>query len=364
MNFPLRSSSASTLLTGFLSAGAFAGGALLLAGGLSTKYEADRTFAVTYSQTAKSETTAMELLIDGEPLEGRGFGGGGRETTFTFGYNDTIVEATEGAPTKIKRVFSEAAGSMSMEMREETMEMEFPSAFDGLTLTLTEKDGEVEAEVTDGDAPEDERLSGHWMALALDSLLPEDEVEAGDEWDIEGEDLAKALGLGLQRILLDRPEPEGGEEGGRGRRRGGMRGGAGGAADMLAGGDWEVTAKMTEETEEVGGLECAVIMIKAEISGSPPQRERGEGRRRDRSAGPMVASQESSMEANFSGEFEGKLLWNAEGAYPVSFTFEGTAELSSEMVRETQRGLMERASTQEISLDINVTVEAGKAESK
>lgn len=366
MNFPLRSSSASTLLTGLLSAGAvtaFAGGAVILAGGLVTKYEAQRTFAVTYSQTAKSETTAMEILIDGEPLEGRGFGGGGRETTFSFDYTDTIVDVTEGAPKKIKREFGEAAGGMSMEMREETMEMEFASAFDGMTLTLTEKDGEVEVEVTDGDAPEDERLDGHWMALALDSLLPKDEVEAGDEWEVNGEDLAKALGLGVQRILLDRPEPQGGEEGG-GRRRGGMRGGAGGAADMLAGGDWDVTATMTEETEEVGGVECAVIEIKAEISGSPPQRERGEGRRRDRSAGPMARSQESSMEASFAGEFEGQLLWNVEGAYPASFTFEGTAELTSEMVRETQRGLMERASTQEISLDINITVEAGKAESK
>ncbi len=309
----------------------------------------------------------MEMLIDGEPLEGRGFGGGGgRETTFSFDYTDTILAASEGAPTKIKREFGEAAGGMSMEMRGEAMEMELASAFDGMTLTLTEKDGEVEVEVTDGEAPEDERLNGHWMALAIDGLLPEDEVEAGDEWDIEGEDLAKALGLGVQRILLDRPEraePEGGEGGGRRRGRGGMRGGTGGAADMLAGGDWEVTAKMTEETEEVDGVECAVIEIKAEVSGSPPQRERGQGRR-DRAAGPTSLQQEARQESSFSGEFEGKLLWNVEGSCPVSFSFEGKAELNSEMVRETQRGLMERSSTQEISLDINVTVEAGKAESK
>ncbi|MEM8709872.1 MAG: hypothetical protein AAGG01_02885 [Planctomycetota bacterium] len=348
-----RSTSTGRFIAGSLLFATIAGASTLaLAERLATGYEKDRAFTVSLSSETASETTRNEILMDGEPIDrgGRGFGGGERTSTFEVEYTDTIMAAADGAPSRVKRTFDAVSGATEMEGRDGPVERSMESSFEGLTMILTRADDDtVEIEIEDGDAPDQERLEGHALELPLDGLLPEDEVEAGSEWEIDGEAFMDALGMGMQRKLVDRPERGGGERGerggrgGRGGRRGGQRGGGNGAA-MLAGGDWNITATLTDETKDVDGIECMVIKIEAEVDGSPESPER-EG---------------VSVDASFSGNFEGELLWCKSESRPVELSVEGTYELSTEMTRDSERGVFEMSRAEETTVEITVSVAASE----
>lgn len=339
--------------------------ALALSAKLGTDYAPERTFQVSFSQESSSESSS-EAFLNGEPME-RGGMGGERTSSGAFAFTtlDTVLEAKDGAPTKVSRLFEDVSASRTFQMRDEPMEMEGESAFEGITLILTKKGDELEVGVGEGDtAPEEERLEGHSMTLVLDRLLPDEAVEAGDEWSVEGEDLLAAMGHGLQEVLIDRPEPQdegGGGRGGRG--RGGMGRGmmARGATGMLAGGEWDVTLKMTEETEDVDGVTCAVIEIEAEVEGDAPAFGGRGGRGRDRMVGQEGRGGGGTQEASYTGKFEGQLLWSVEGKHPVRLTLEGTTEMNSESERETERGVFEMSSRTETTLKVTVEVTAGSA---
>ncbi|MEC8511022.1 MAG: hypothetical protein VX015_02675 [Planctomycetota bacterium] len=342
----------------------FASGAAALGlfGALGTDYSQNRVFEVSVSQTSSSERVSMEITMNGEPIDrgGRGGGGGGgRTSTFSLTTTDVVLAAEKGAPTRIQRTFDEVSAESSFEMRGETRDVEMESAFEGLTIVLSAEGGEVEVEVTDGDAPEEDRLEGHSLALSLDRLLPEDEVEVGDEWSIEGDDLMAALGQRLQSKLIDRPERQ---EGGEGRgRRGGSRGprGVSSPLTMLADGDWEVTATLTDETEDVDGVECVVITIEAEVEAEIEMGQRG---RRDRAVGQEGRG--GSSETTCSAEFEGRLLWSVDAEHPARLEFEGSIEISSERMRESDRGVMEMSSLTETSFETTIDVTVGTAKDK
>ena len=348
-----------------LAAAATAG--VLVTAGLSTRYSTDRSFEVSVALESSNEVLSSELYIDGEPMDRGGFGGGGSSTSISYSYTDTPKEVKEGTLTGVERAFDEVSATSEREGRDGPMEMEAESSFEGLTILITGEDDESEVEIVDGEEPEGEgRLEGHRLSLPLDALLPEDAVEPGASWDIEGEDLMIALGAPLERKLIDRPE-RGGEGGGGGRGgrggRGGMRGGSARTGlGAIAGGDWSITATFTEETEESGGLECAVISLEMEVEGAMEARQRGGRGGRGgqfRTGAPLSLPQEST----YTGEFEGALLWSIEEERPVALRFEGSYQVDMEMERETQRGLMEMSRSTETTLEINVDVATGKAES-
>lgn len=349
-----------------LAAAATAG--VLVTAGLSTRYSTDRSFEVSVALESSNEVLSSELYIDGEPMDRGGFGGGGSSTSISYSYTDTPKEVKEGTLTGVERAFDEVSATSEREGRDGPMEMEAESSFEGLTLLITGADDESEVEIVDGDEPEGEgRLEGHRLSLPLDALLPEEAVEAGDTWDLEGEDLMAALGAGLEAKLIDRPE-RGGERGGEGRGgrggRGGMRGGgARSGLGAIAGGDWSVTATYTEETEEAGGLECAVISLEVEVEGTMEARMRGgRGGRGGGGGGALELAPTLPQESTYSGEFEGKLLWSLAEERPVSFSFEGSYQVDMEMERETQRGLMEMSRSTETTIEVTVEVAAGEVE--
>lgn len=174
-----------------------------------------------------------------------------------------------------------------------------------------------------------------------------------------------ALGAPLEGKLIDRPQ-RGGEGGGEGRGgrggRGGMRGGgARTGLGAIAGGDWSITATFTEETEEAGGLECAVISLEIEVEGAMEARQRGG--RGGRGGQVLSPSAPAPQESTYTGEFEGALLWSIEEERPVALRVEGSYQVDMEMERETQRGLMEMSRSTETTIEVNVEVATGKAES-
>ncbi|MFT5732722.1 MAG: hypothetical protein ACJAZN_003459 [Planctomycetota bacterium] len=345
--------------SGFLLAGgalaAVSAGATLLLGGLQTNYEKARVFEVSYSTESSTETLKMEVMRNGEPMDRGGRGGGERTQTFELAYTDTVLEAADGSPSKTQRVFDSIGGDSSSEGRDGPVERSLESAFDGLTLVLSESAGEVKIEVTDGDAPDEDRLQGHSLRLPLDGLMPKESVEVGAEWEIEGLAFLAAIGTDLQTKLTDPAERGGGgERGGRGGggggqrgQRGGQRGGGGNG--MLAQGDWTITATLTDETRDVDGVSCAVIKIEADVEGEP---EAGGGGR-----GGM------QTDRSFEGTFEGELLFCTEKSYPVSLDVSGSYQLSADMSSDSDRGSFEMSSIVETTITANVTVGASTASS-
>ena len=325
-------------------------GATLVFDAMGTKYAEKRVFDVSYSTETITENLTMEMIRDGESMD-RG-GQGGRTQSFEVAYTDTILEAADGAPTKIERMFDSVGGDMIMDGRDEPIERSLDSAFDGITLVLTQGDDGVEVEVSDGDAPDSERLDGHALRLPLDGLLPSEDAEEGAEWEIDGAAFMAAMGMGMQRKLVDRPERGGGGEGrggrGGGGGRGGQRGGGGNnnGGNMLADGTWEVTGTLTDETREVDGVKCAVIKIAAEVEGEPEAGNQREGMTR---------------ESSYNGQFEGELLFCVEEGHPVSFEVTGGYELSSDSSFDSERGSMEMSRVDETKITLNVTVAARAA---
>lgn len=350
--------SSSILVAGVLVSTAFAG-ADLLGETIATKYEENRTFDVTMKHEISAETTAMSFTIDGEERGGDRMPGP-RESRYQWAYTDTVMGVNDGSPTKVERSFGDVGGESRFSMRGEERTMDLASAFEGMTIVLTDENGETELEVTDGDAPDAERLEGHTLALPIDGLLPDGEVEVGDTWEIDGKAFVAALGLETRGKLMDRPERQ--ESGGQGRGRGGRGGGGrfGGGnlqASMIAGGDWTVEATLTDETVERGGLDCMVIEIEAEVEGTPPARERRGGR--DFALRASIAPE--LQDSEYEGRFEGKLLWSKVEQRPVALTVEGESTLETSRTRETPRGVMEMESTVVTEFDIEMNIGAGTA---
>lgn len=361
----LRPTPAILAATSFVAA---ASAAVLIESTLATRYSKERTFEVSVGIESSNEVISSELYIDGEPMDRGGFGGGGSSSSLSYSYTDTPKEVKDGSLTKVERTFDEVSASSEREGRDGPMEMEAESSFEGLTILISGEDDESEVEIVDGEEPEGEgRLEGHRLSLPLDALLPDEAVEPGATWDLEGEDLMIALGAPLEGKLIDRPQ-RGGEGGGEGRGgrggRGGMRGGgARSGLGAIAGGDWSVTATFTEDTEEAGGLECAVITLEMSVEGEMEMRMRGGRGGRGGGGGAVAPTGAVPQESTYSGEFEGQLLWSLEENRPVAFSMEGSYQVDMEFERETQRGLMEMSRSTETSIEVTVEVSTGKVES-
>lgn len=325
---------------------------------LTTDYTRDRSLTVTVDSATEMETTASEVTMDGEPVEARGGFGGGMASERSYSYTDSVLAAKDGAPKKVKRVFGEVGGTATMPSRDGEQEVTLESAFSGATVVIDATGAETKFEVLEGKL-EDAQLAGLVPTLALDRLVPGEEVEVGATWELEGADVLAAVGHELERNLFRRAAPEGGAGEGRGERGGrGPGGRMGGGLAVLENGEWDAQAKLTEETEEVDGVECAVVTLEIEVSGELPEMGAG-GRGRDRAFGLDLAPLANTFEA----EFKGRLLWSMKEARPVKFTLTGTIETVRDMERETERGLMKSHTEQETRFDLTVDVTVGpKAE--
>jgi hypothetical protein len=327
---------------------------------LSTDYSRDRSLIVSVVSKTETETTASVMTIDGEPREGRP-GGGGSSSERSYSYADTVLESKDAAPKKVKRVFGDVGGTVTMPSREGgEQEIALESAFSGATVVIDATGAETKFEVLGGKL-EEEQLVGLVPTLALDRLVPGEEIEVGATFELEGADVLAAVGHELERNLFRRPAPAegGGGEGRGGRGQGGPMGGRmGGGYAVLEGGEWDAKGKLTEETEEVDGVECAVVTYEIEVSGELPEMAAG-GRGRDRAFGLAAAPLANTFEA----ELKGRLLWSTKEARPVKFTLTGTLETVRDSERETERGVFKSHTEQETRFDLTVDVTAGpKAE--
>lgn len=308
---------------------------------LTTQYSSQKAYRVEVASSFSMETVDFSMERDGEPFEGGRGGGMSTEETRRVVMLDTVIEAKDGAPTQVRRSFEEISATSFRIFGENERENERECPLNGVVLDLTLDDGEVVAEVVDGETPENEELlQGHQLALALDALLPEGEVEVDEAWELDEDAIVRTFGFDVEKALFPTPQAEPRGEGrgeGRGRRGGGMRFGGGGAARYFENGDWEAEATLEADTEEYEGVECHVIVIEAEASGELPERERG-GRGGGRGGEERVSGFEVAsplFENSFELELEGKLYFSVEGGHPLHLEVEG--QLTTESVREMER---------------------------
>jgi len=326
-------------------------GTVLLAGhDVATDYTRERTLRIESETTITLETTSFEMLVDGEPMD-RPFGGGGMafQETRSVVLLDQHLESEDGRPTKVRRTFETIDVETSVTFGESDDDSSSQGPLAGVVLELTvDEDGEVSGEVVEGDAPDDEELlEGHVLELFLDALLPGDEVDADDTWELDTDAVARALTLALSPKLFPTPEPEAVEAGagrGEGGRRGrGRRGGA--AARFLQDAEWEGQATLQATDEEYDDEACTVISLELEASGELPESGFGGGRRRERGFGLEPATHPALAESSFEVELEGRLVFSNVSMRPVRFELEGTVstERSNEFDRQGRTMTMNTA---------------------
>ncbi|HTF89431.1 MAG TPA: hypothetical protein VK843_13545 [Planctomycetota bacterium] len=302
---------------------------------LATDYSADKGFKVEFESSLSMKTTSSSMERDGEPVEGRGMGGGASSQSRKAVYVDKIVAAKDGKPSKVTRAFETLAGSSTTTRGEEERTTDLDPPLAGVTLSLERaENGDVTAKVVDGKAPSDDAaLEGHHMELALDALLPDGEVADGASWEPNKDAVRRALMLDMEKALFPRPAPPEGEAGGGGGgggRRGGF-GGGGGDGRLLDMAEWEAKATLTEEKAEKDGVACRVIAIELKAKGDMPDPPMG-GRR-----GQMFGNEsDSAVFGNtYKIELEGKLYFSTAEKRPVALEVEGS--MSQETDREFER---------------------------
>lgn len=332
----------------------FVGLAALAAHDLSTDYTADRTLQVAVETEVAVETTHFAMERNGEPVEGRfGGGGGGSEMSRSVVHTDQVLAHEDGVPTRVRRVFEEVSSTMSVEERDGSRDFDSESPLDGETLILTlDEDGDVVAELEQGAPDRLGALKGHSLRLALDALLPPDEVDEGDSWEPSGDDLLRAMLLDVEQALFPTPVREEGGEGGRGRgfRRGGRQGSP---LSFFKLAEWDTEAELTDQTTRVAGLECVVIELQFEAEGDLP--ERTFGRDPERFASLSGASV-TAIESTFEVELEGKLFVSLESKRPVKLEIEGEFTLDSNTEFSSGDMTMSIERTQEGTIEHSITV--------
>lgn len=328
---------------------------------LRTQYTPGLSLQTELTVSHASERTAFSMVRDGEEVDMSGRMGGPSTTARTGVILDTFIAVKDGAPTHVERTF-ETLGSNSARMRrDEEVVSDWSGPLEGVTLELLLEDGEVVVDVTDGSEPDDEALlEGHRLALGLDALLPAEGVALGDEWEIEGAALMRALGLDLDAVLFPpapRPELEGGGGPGGGNRGGGFGGGApAGFAGLFLDADWDIEATLAAELEDLDGIACYVIEF--EGTGEAEVEERGGF---GGGGGPRALAPFEPLTTTLAGsgtlELEGKLYFAKDAARPLLLEVEATTVVESETTRESRNGgEIQTSSTTEGTLELTLRV--------
>jgi hypothetical protein len=276
---------------------------------------------------------------------------------------DQVLAHEGNKPTKVKRHFDKVGGKTSF--NENDMDVESP--FEGATVELTGDGADVKLEFVEGKKPDHEgALEGHKLALALDALLPDKEVEKDSKWELDNAQIRRAIGADLLKAFYPPPQRDdsaGGGGGGGGQRRGGgMRGGA---DRILALAEFTGKAKVVALDEEVDGHKCVKVEIEISAKGSMPEPQMGGGRR-----GRMLEPEASlAFESTYTVSAQGAFYFSLDGKRPVKLELEGTIgsvsdrEMKGRGDDETMHK-MHSSSDGKLSLKVEVSEEAVEKKAK
>ncbi|MEX1023639.1 MAG: hypothetical protein WD226_01060 [Planctomycetota bacterium] len=298
---------------------------------LATEYAQNRSVRVVVSTSLDMETVESEMLVNGEPVEGRGGRERSSDETRTIEYVDEWLAVEDGELREVRRSFETLAARGVARFGDNERDIERDAPLADVTLMLAVTESGLSVEVVEGDAP-DQALQGQRPELSLDALLPDGEVALNEVWNLEAEAIARALGLDLEATLFPEPEREPEDEGGR--RGRGVRG-ARSPFRPFHELDWSGTATL-HAAEEHAGQRCARIALEIRGEGELTPPERG-GRRGGRA---VDLATEARLATEFEVVLEGTLWFAVERGLPVELTLAGS--VTSDQHTEFTRGDMTR----------------------
>ncbi|MCP3919619.1 MAG: hypothetical protein GY711_29135 [bacterium] len=278
------------------------------------------TLTHTVSTTLVTDNAVLTMMGNdqdmGEGVESQG--------SATFVVRDEYTKVDDEGVQSFRRMFDSLTRGTKIENAPGHLEMhgsgERSSDLEGHSVEF-ERKGEDEwvlAFVEDDDG-EEEWLEDLRPSISLESFLPEGEVDAGDEWDLETAVLEDLLRPGGE-LWVESPADEDVPEGGIAIRLPSASG-LGGWSEL----EGEVTARY-KGTREGDGGRLGVIEITVLAEG---ELDVGEEISDD-----LVEYDVAFLERRLEGK--GELVWNLDSGHPVSLVFEGELEIVTEFAWEME----------------------------
>jgi len=266
----------------------------------------------------------------------------------TFEVEDTYSKVADGRPTMLTRSFDTLTGSSEVameldimgEIQNQDMSMEMSSVLEGETVEFVWNEEEEAHDVVlpDGSALEEEDVEGLVEDMDYRVLLPEDEVDEGDEWEVPLEALHTILAPGGDTKLI----PEEMEE----------MGGFGGGGEMGSSSDYFNEDVEGEFTATFDGMrktddgEVAVIKFTFELSNAIDLTDQTRESLEDSELPEGVGEMEvEHVDIEIAYEGEGELTWNLDAGHFHTFEASGDFEMLLD------QGMIINAMGQEMSIE-------------
>lgn len=285
---------------------------------LSVKHEDGQVRRTSYTFEEQRSLSEMSSTMNGEEQGGmddmqheQSYGASGV-------FVDRTVETVDSKRTVFDREYEDLALDMSIEINPPygegvNEEASGESELEGSTVRFTwdADDEEFSPGFPEGESGDDDLLEGLTAEFPWASYLPEEGVEAEDEWEIAPEVLIRTMELGGDMSLSTDEE---------GSLRSVMSQVSGGRDGEYGG---EMTATLVAVTE-VDGRTQAEISIEVNVSIAQDNTEDARAEMEDSDELPegAVVPDLQSMVIETTYEGEGTLVWDVEGGYLVSLEFE------------------------------------------
>ncbi|MFT4542988.1 MAG: hypothetical protein ACI841_005208 [Planctomycetota bacterium] len=204
-----RSHTATALALGTLSLSLLAANSVRESYDLTPRFEKGQSLTITTEAMMTFELGDAEITVNGSPIPA--VPAIQMEFTMEDGVEEQVLDAEDGAIRKLRRETTSNSVSIDgdVEMMGEAQTIaewdESPQVGHVLELTVDE-DGEIEVEDISEDSDLDELSEEDLLSMDVDNhgeqLLPTDEVEVGESWDV-GDALHKDLMSSLERSIDD-----------------------------------------------------------------------------------------------------------------------------------------------------------------
>ena len=295
--------------------------------------EEENAFLRTFESVAESQLDRISYAIDGEVVNETDDVDFTVESLERVIVRDEIIEVEDGRPTDFRRTFVELIQESTQTIGEDDVELESGSDLEGVTIRfLWDDDDEAfYAELDDDDDDVDEDTL-EWLRADMDlfGMLPDDDVEEGDSWEI---DASAYLPLMWPGGLVDyfENEAEGYDEFEQAMNR---------AVIENLEGEGTVTF---EETRDEDGTRVAVLSVELAVESSVElEREEEEGG-------------DVTIELEIERDIEGEVLWDLDNGHLYSAHFEADSEWDRTESRDVEHDGTDYELSQTFHFSGNVT---------
>ena len=261
---------------------------------------------------------------------------------------DTYSKVADGRPTLLTRSFETCSGESEMDMEIDVMgeiqeigaAMEISSVLEGESVEFVWNEEEETHDVVlpDGSALEDEDLEGLIEDMDFRGLLPDGEVDEGDEWEIDLIVMLSIFSPGGDTKLIAEQNEEMGEMG--------MSGDTGDFSDYF---NEDVEGEFTAVFDGIrksDDLEVAVITFTFELSNAVDLTEKSREALEDSDFPEGINEMEiEHVDIEIEYEGEGVLQWNLNDGHFHSF------EASGDFIMIVDQGILIEAMGQEMSIE-------------